>query len=71
MDIFLLNTKDIDSKTILLNKLWNMYVALHNMHIVQVYIAATILPHCTNFARICAEYPLSPNLEFRQFYQKR
>ncbi len=38
MDIFLLNKKDIDSKTILHQNLCNMHIALHNMHIAQVSI---------------------------------
>jgi hypothetical protein len=38
MDIFLLNKKDIDSKTILHKNLCNMHIALRNMHIAQVSI---------------------------------
>ncbi len=38
MDIFLLNKKDIDFKTILHKNLSNMHIALRNMHIVHVSI---------------------------------
>ncbi len=38
MDIFLLNQKDLDSKTILHKFLCNMHIALRNMHIAQVSI---------------------------------
>jgi hypothetical protein len=38
MDIFLLNMKDVDSKTILHKILCNMHIALRNMHIAQVSI---------------------------------
>ncbi len=38
MDIFLLNKKDIDSKTILHKNLSNMHIALHNMHIAHISI---------------------------------
>ncbi len=38
MDIFLLNKKDIDSKTILHKNLSNIHIALHNMHTAHVSI---------------------------------
>jgi hypothetical protein len=52
MDIFLLNKKDIDSKTILHKNLSNMHIALRNMHIAHIYIAANIctLPDIVQWA---------------------
>ncbi len=38
MDIFLLNKKDIDYKTILHKNLSNMHIALRNMHIAHTSI---------------------------------
>ncbi len=65
MDIFLLNKKDIDSKTILHKNLSNMHIALRNMHIAQVSIAVNIDTLCGG-GLLCLHLHVAPSHKLTQ-----